>query len=164
MSNLANYSPYNKTYKFLLFQNQAYHERNKQTAKPCVKTNLRYVRPSTSQMDINPEKDAGLKDSQGKPPTRSTQRCESADPSVTRSMMFTSRNLRSSSVMFDKPKRVVHKNESFEKFRNKRIHRENRDLVKRLIDTSCEVVRNQQSAGSFRKHLKYREIRNKYTD
>ena len=110
MSNLANYSPYNKTYKFLLFQNQAYHERNKKTAKPCVKTNLRYVRPSTSSFEINPEQDLGLKDSQGKPPTRSTQRCESADPSVTRSMMFTSRNLRSSSVMFDKPKRVVHKN------------------------------------------------------
>lgn len=43
MSNLANYSPYNKTYKFLLFQNQAYHERNKRTAKPCVRTNLRYA-------------------------------------------------------------------------------------------------------------------------
>lgn len=25
MSNPANYSPYNKTYKFILFQNQAYH-------------------------------------------------------------------------------------------------------------------------------------------
>ena len=25
MSNLANYSPYNKTYKFIMFQNQAYH-------------------------------------------------------------------------------------------------------------------------------------------
>lgn len=79
-------------------------------------------------------------------------------------MMFTSRNLRSSSVVFDKPKRVVHKNESFEKFRNKKIQRENGDLVKRLIDTSCEVVRNQKSADSFRRHLKYREIRNKYTD
>lgn len=42
MSNLAHYSPYNKTYKFLLFQNQAYHEKNKHNAKPCVRTNLRY--------------------------------------------------------------------------------------------------------------------------
>ena len=47
MSNLANYSPYNKTYKFLMFQNQAYHTKNKNNAKPCVKTNLRY-RPKSS--------------------------------------------------------------------------------------------------------------------
>ena len=54
MSNLANYSPYNKTYKFLLFQNQAYHERNKKEAKPCIRSNLRYARPSTSSFVSNP--------------------------------------------------------------------------------------------------------------
>jgi len=42
MSNPANYSPYNKTYKFILFQNQAYHERNKRNVSPCVRTNLRH--------------------------------------------------------------------------------------------------------------------------
>ena len=41
MSNLGNYSPYNKTYKFILFQNQAYHERNKCNASPMVRSNLR---------------------------------------------------------------------------------------------------------------------------
>ena len=53
MSNLANYSPYNKTYKFILFQNQAYHEKNKRTAKPCIRSNLRYS--SSSNNNTNPE-------------------------------------------------------------------------------------------------------------
>ena len=66
--------------------------------------------------------------------------------------------------MFDKPKRVVHRNESFEKFRNRKIERENCELVKRLIDTNCEVIRNKKSSDSFKRHLKYREIRNKYAD
>lgn len=48
MSNLANYSPYNKTYKYLMFQNQAYHERNKINAKPCVRTNVRYGKPKNN--------------------------------------------------------------------------------------------------------------------
>ena len=53
MSNLANYSPYNKTYKFLMFQNQAYHQKNKANVKPCVHTNVRY--PKTShQSRMNP--------------------------------------------------------------------------------------------------------------
>ena len=42
MSNLGNYSPYNKTYKFILFQNQAYHERNKRNASPMIRSNLRH--------------------------------------------------------------------------------------------------------------------------
>ena len=96
MSNLANYSPYNKTYKFLLFQNQAYHERNKSQAKPCIRTNLRYLRPSTSSFQLNPEQPLCLTDSQAKPPTRSTQRCESADPSMVRSMLLPKRDLKSS--------------------------------------------------------------------
>lgn len=35
-------------------------------------------------------------------------------------------------------------------------------MVSKLVDTECEVIRNKNSAKSFRKHLKYREIRNKY--
>lgn len=48
MSNLANYSPYNKTYKFICFQNQAYHEANKERVKPMVRTNLR------RRLSVNP--------------------------------------------------------------------------------------------------------------
>lgn len=59
MSNPANYSPYNKTYKFILFQNQAYHQRNKRNISPCVRTNLRHslsrsaVPRNTDKIDVN---------------------------------------------------------------------------------------------------------------
>lgn len=55
MSNPANYSPYNKTYKFILYQNQAYHEKNKRNAKPCVKTNIRYRKVNEKAELFNPE-------------------------------------------------------------------------------------------------------------
>lgn len=116
MSNLANYSPYNKTFKFLLFQNQAYHEKNKREAKPHVRTNLRYQKLSSSFQSENPEQNSMLFSSQGKPSTRSTQRGESADASVMQSMLRSSQ-LGKSQPVIDKPKRVVHKNQSFEKFR-----------------------------------------------
>ena len=41
MSNLGNYSPFNKSYQFIHLQNSAYHHRNKQKVKPVVKTNIR---------------------------------------------------------------------------------------------------------------------------
>ena len=44
--NFANYSPYNKSYRFICFQNQAYHEKNKKNASPCVKSNIRYLNRS----------------------------------------------------------------------------------------------------------------------
>jgi hypothetical protein len=50
MSNLANYSPYNKTYKFIVFQNQAYHEKAKRNSRPVIRTNLRYNQPSQEKM------------------------------------------------------------------------------------------------------------------
>ena len=155
MSNLANYSPYNKTYKFMLFQNQAYHEKNKRQAKPCVRTNLRYTRPSTSCFLSNPEENFDLRDSKGKPATRSTQRCDSPDQNTTRSMLM-SKNLALSQPQFDKPKRIIHKNQSFEKFQKKRIENDNKGLVKRLLNSSCEVAENRETSRSFEKHLKYR--------
>jgi hypothetical protein len=50
--NIANYSPYNKSYRFLCFQNKAYHEKNKKNMSPTVKTNLKYFMNSAS---TNPE-------------------------------------------------------------------------------------------------------------
>lgn len=56
MSNLGNYSPYNKTYKFILFQNQAYHERNKRNANPCIRTNLQHSLSRKNSSARNPER------------------------------------------------------------------------------------------------------------
>lgn len=47
MSNLACYSPFNRSYQFMHLQNSAYHFKNKQKAQPLVKTNLK--RPHKSQ-------------------------------------------------------------------------------------------------------------------
>lgn len=62
----------------------------------------------------------------------------------------------------EKPPLVVHKNASFDKFEKWRISRENKSLVKRLLDTNCQVITNKKSAKSFEKHLKYRDIRKLY--
>lgn len=41
MSNLADFSPYKRSYQFIHLQNSAYHLRNKKAAKPIVNTNIR---------------------------------------------------------------------------------------------------------------------------
>ena len=41
MSNLGRYSPFNRSFQFMHLQNSAYHLKNKQNAKPLVKTNLK---------------------------------------------------------------------------------------------------------------------------
>lgn len=75
----------------------------------------------------------------------------------------TSRHSRyDSAPMLDQPRRVVHKNESFDKFRNWKIERENGKLMKRLVGASCQVVKKHQTQGSFRKHLHYKGIRAKF--
>ena len=143
MSNLANYSPYNKTFKFVLFQNQAYHEKNKRLAKPCVRTNIRYARPSTSPFQSNPEHSPLLKEffDSPSPLTKSLKRCDSPDPQISKSMLVPNEGLKLTKIDFEKPRRVIHKHQSFEKFRGKKVEMENRSLVKRIINTSCEVVR-----------------------
>lgn len=40
MSNLGNYSPFNRSYQFMHIQNAAYHLKNRQSARSLVKTNL----------------------------------------------------------------------------------------------------------------------------
>lgn len=41
MSNMAHYSPFNRSYQFIHLQNSAYHRRNKSNVKPLVNTNLK---------------------------------------------------------------------------------------------------------------------------
>lgn len=53
MSNLGRYSPVNKSYKFIAYQNQAYHLKNMFNASPEVKTNLKHSMSRHSPI-INP--------------------------------------------------------------------------------------------------------------
>lgn len=41
MSNLADFSPYKRSYQFMHLQNTAYHLRNKRQVKPVINTNVR---------------------------------------------------------------------------------------------------------------------------
>ena len=159
MSNLANYSPYNKTYKFLMFQNQAYHEKNKQHSKPCVKTNIRYPKKAS-----NPESNEIFFSYQRPGTSSSPEKYDSPSNSQTRSMLLSSNGSRKKNIRFSEPKRIIHKHQSFEKFEQQRIKRENNELVGRLVGTSCEVMKNKHTNKSFNRHLKYKNIRAKFDE
>lgn len=42
--NLLPYNPFNKTYKYTYFLNQAYHIKNKTEAAPCIDSNITYTK------------------------------------------------------------------------------------------------------------------------
>ena len=71
-------------------------------------------------------------------------------------MLLSSQSLREKEPILSDKKRVIHKNESYEKFRNLRISRENSDLVQRLVRTSCEIIKAKTTEKSFNRHLKYK--------
>lgn len=81
---------------------------------------------------------------------------------MARSQLFSSDRKRNHSPEIHKEKRVIHKHASFEKFNRKKIQAQNSELVQRLIDSSCVVIKNEKSSKHFDNHLRYREIRNKY--
>lgn len=60
-------------------------------------------------------------------------------------MLISSQSMREKDPKIKTKKLVIHKNVIFEKFREKRIERENCDLVKRLVRTSCEIIKNKSS-------------------
>ena len=37
-------------------------------------------------------------------------------------------------------------------------------MVSRLVGSECQIVKNSESGKSFRKHLKYKNIRGKYNE
>ena len=167
MSNLANYSPYNKTYKFILFQNQAYHERNKRNISPCVRTNMRHSL-SRQSPNRNPE---GLEI----PSILSMSQLSQLSPgSSPRASDIFSRDSRTSKLfvpnkeieraIISEPKRVIHKNLSYEKFRNQKISQENFSMVNRILGLDCQVVKNIETDKSFKNHQRYENIRRRYNE
>jgi hypothetical protein len=61
-------------------------------------------------------------------------------------------------------KRIIHKNLSYEKFKNKRISQENIGMVNRLVNTECLITKNSKVSESYQRHKKYREIRKRYNE
>lgn len=105
-----------------------------------MRTNLRYAK-SCNQSFHNPEVNRSDMYNVQKVEEDSENRCSSPSNSVARSMIFTSRSLRESNPLIHKPRRVVHKHESFEKFQNIKIQKDNSKLVNRIISTSCHVIK-----------------------
>ena len=64
--------------------------------------------------------------------------------------------------MIHKPKRIVHKHLSYEKFNRAKIDRQNVQMIGRLIETDCEVIKNKNSEHSYKRHLRYSNIRSRY--
>lgn len=161
MSNHANYSPYNKSYKFILFQNQAYHQRNKRNISPCVRTNLRHSL-SRNSYKKNPERfdvhnkllqlnfsNAKLSDYQ--------------DSQTQRSSLFEKRK-EIQNAFISEPKRIVHKNLSFEKFNQQKINQQNVEMVSRILNSECQIIQKISAEKSFKNHLKYQNIRRRYNE
>jgi hypothetical protein len=104
MSNLGNYSPFNKSYQFIHLQNSAYHHRNKQRAKPVVKTN---IRPTNRSLSTH-------RNSKSRSDVKSSARY-----SLTNSQMIA--DPISESYTFKEPKRFIHKHQSYERVRSAKI-------------------------------------------
>jgi hypothetical protein len=158
MSNIGNYSPYNKSFKFICFQNKAYHEANKATMRPVVRTNLRRrvscnpeARLVSNASYIKSSQDGS--DCEGSPMNRSN--LSVGRPQLSMSQLSVKSEIHS-------PSRVIHKNASFEKFEKFRINHENKKLVRRLIETNCQVITNKKTNNDFQRHLKYKDIRRLY--
>jgi hypothetical protein len=67
--------------------------------------------------------------------------------------------LRSSSLsgaILGEGKRVIHKNKSFEKFKQRKVSHENIEMVNRLLKAQCQVVKVDETQKAFTNHLKYR--------
>ena len=56
----------------------------------------------------------------------------------------------------------MHKHWSFEKFNRAKINRQNLEMMGRMLNSSCEVVKNKSSSKSFARHKKYSDIRARY--
>jgi hypothetical protein len=67
-------------------------------------------------------------------------------------------------VKLSEPKRVVHKHHSFEKFRRQRISQENVEMVSRILQSDCQIIKNQAADRCFQNHLRYENIRRRYNE
>ena len=146
MSNLANYSPFNRSYQFMHLQNSAYHLRNKQKAKPRVNTNLSHSLQRTQPLPthkLDPSR------------TGSTRaRCESARSSPSGEL----------ANKLKQPHRVIHKNQAFERAKSARISHENMKIVRKIIKTDCQVIKKSTAEAHFQMHQKYRSLRKRYQE
>lgn len=59
---------------------------------------------------------------------------------------------------------MIHKHQSYEKFRSQKISQENAEILERIIGSECHIVKNTHTGKSFQNHLRYRNIRGRYNE
>ena len=150
MSNMAHYSPFNRSYQFIHLQNSAYHRRNKSNVKPLVNTNLRRTNasndskyrqlPSHSQRELHHFASEDMQD------RKDLERSP----------------LRGFSASFNTPHKVIHRDAITERAKSARISSENMKMVQRLIDTECMVTDKTQAESFYTQQKKYKNLRRRY--
>jgi hypothetical protein len=67
-------------------------------------------------------------------------------------------------VVLDKERKVIHRHQSYEKMRDRKINIDNVEMVSRLISTQCQIIKKDHALNSFEKHKKYQRIRMRYNE
>jgi hypothetical protein len=87
---------------------------------------------------------------------------ESRDNQTYRSSLFERREIEKAQL--SEPKRVVHKNWSFEKFNQQKITHENAEMVSRILGSQCQILKKDLTEQSFKNHMRYQNIRRRYNE
>ena len=66
--------------------------------------------------------------------------------------------------LFKEPRRVIHKNEIFERAKSAKINHENKVMVNKLIDADCMIVDRERAKRHYMNHRKYSNIIRKYQE
>ena len=152
MSNMAHYSPFNRSYQFIHLQNSAYHRRNKSNVKPLVNTNLKRR---------NASNDSKQRESRSHSQTR-LNRYASEDMQERKVLERSPQ--RGFSASFNTPHKVIHRDAITERAKSARISNENMRMVQRLIDTECLITDKTQAEGFFTQQKRYKNLRRRYQE
>jgi hypothetical protein len=146
MSGLRSYSPFNRSYQFMHFQNSAYHKKNKLTARPLVKTNLK-------------KSNKALSASASKNKTAIAHRYSVSELSATENLKVSSKQLLGE---YESPRRLIHRDAVVVRAQSARINRENFKMVQRLIEAECMVTDKSRAETFYNSQKKYRSLRRRY--
>lgn len=115
------YSPFNRTYTYMCFQNQLAHKKNKSAVKGLVNSNLNVKRMRSSSAK------------------KSTQRSNMSKSRYSSTMM--SDSFFSQGLLKESP-RIIHKNYFYDKKIQGEIEKDNQRMKKKISQTNCRVEKN----------------------
>ena len=145
----GNYSPFNRTYKFICLQNQLAHVKNRNAVKSTGKSNI--------SIHNSPDKRVG-NDGLQQSSYFSNRPHHSSLSHFDDSIM----NNRKYSFSIIDPYRVVHKNQSYDRKKKLEQYHENERLAKKLCQVSCNVITKDQTEKEFGEHVGHVNIARRY--